>query len=194
MNVVPFRVASTVGAVLDAATELGYPATIKLGDERVLHKTEVGGIAVGVETSKQLESIARTMLDVGNGSALVQPTVSGEHAELILGIHRDRALGAFVLVGMGGVWTEIYDDVAVRQAGHINKAEARAMLESLSGYRLLAGARGRQALCLDAVIDAILILDAVAVEFECIESLDVNPLIVTGDSAIVVDAVVSIQQ
>jgi hypothetical protein len=108
--------------------------------------------------------------------------------EMILGLERHPELGMFILVGLGGIWTEVLDDVAVRPIG-LRKGEAEVMIRSLRGYRLLDGARGSVG-DVASVVRAIELLDCIGRRFgDAIQSVDVNPLIVTQSKAIVVDAV-----
>lgn len=172
-----------------AAARLGHPVVLKSGDPNALHKTESSGVHVGLETEEAVRKAAAGLGAVGDGSILVQEQVDGG-VELLLGVQTDAELGTFLLVGMGGIWTEILADVAIRPAGLL-EGEAEEMLRSLRSFRLLEGVRGAPPCDIDAVVDAINRLDALAVAYGAgLESIDVNPLIATPSGAIAVDCLV----
>lgn len=172
-----------------AATRIGPPVVMKCGDPAALHKTESSGVRVGLRSEEEVREAAESLSGMGDGSVLVQEQVIGG-VELLLGIQTDSELGTFLLVGMGGIWTEILNDVAIRPVGLL-EGEAEEMLRSLRSFRLLEGARGAAPCDLDAVVDAITRLDALAVAHgSLVESIDVNPLIATPTGAIAVDCLV----
>lgn len=171
-----------------AAVALGFPAVVKVGDETALHKTETGGVIVGLTGPDDVRRAARRLFNEGSSTLLVQRQVDG--VELILGLEVDPEAGPFVLIGLGGIWTEVFDDVAIRPVG-LREGEARQMLTELRAYPLLAGERGREPVDLDAVIHAIGCIDALGQAMGTeIRSLDVNPLMVSARGATVVDALV----
>ena len=172
------------------ATRIGFPVTVKIADRHVLHKTEVGGVRVGLASPEDVSQAAEELLAAGFEELLVQQMVGGAFHELIVGLQTDPALGRFVLVGLGGVWTEILDDAVAGLVGHIDRDVATGMVERLKGYETLLGARGGVRAHLDGVVDTILALDALASRFPQLRSIDVNPLMVTTDAAWVVDALI----
>ena len=110
--------------------------------------------------------------------------------ELVVGIKRDPQVGPVLLVGLGGVLVEIMRDTALALAP-VGKAEARRMLESLKGYKLLQGYRGTPAADLDAVCDAIARISEFAADFaDKVGEIDVNPLLARQDGAIALDALI----
>jgi len=120
---------------------------------------------------------------------LVQPMLK-VGVELVVGVKRDPQVGPVVLVGLGGVLVEILRDTALALAP-VGKAEARRMLESLKGFKLLQGYRGSPAVDLDAVCDAIARISEFAADFaDEVEEVDVNPLLARPEGAVALDALI----
>ena len=188
LQVADFAVVHQPQEALSEAERMGFPITVKLADKKLLHKTEMGGVRVGIRSPKELLTAAESLLE--KGPILVQRTITGEYAEIIVGLNSDPHLGKFVIVGMGGIWTEILDDAATWPVGHLNPNVAKALLSNLKGYSTLTGARGRSPLNLDGVVETILTIDAIAQEFPEIDSIDLNPLMVTQEAAWVVDSLI----
>lgn len=172
-----------------AAERLGYPVVAKLAGHEIAHKTERNGVVLNLADAAELRTATTRLLADSTGGVLVQEQVVGG-IELLLGIHNEPGLGSFLIVGLGGVWTELLDDVQIRAAG-LRDGEAEQMLRGLRGYRRLTGARNQRPIDVDAVVDAIGKLDALAVMLgSSVRSIDVNPLIATERGAVAVDALV----
>jgi len=188
--------AKTIAEAQDAAEEIGYPVAIKIIAEQISHKSDVGGVqlnlrnqaAVGVAFEDMMERIQHAYPQVKVDGALVQPMITGGR-ELILGGRQDPHFGPVVLVGLGGIFVEIFEEVNVRVAP-ITRSEAKAMLESLRGYSILTGARGHKPADIHAVVDAILRVSQLLVDFPEIQELDINPLRVfhEGEGCVALDA------
>ncbi len=189
LPVVESRHALSADAAAQAASELGYPVVMKVADPGLLHKTEVGGVLVGVKDAQAVVDGFNKLDAVAPGGVIVQPMMKGD-VELFAGFTNHEELGPFLIVGTGGIWTELFDDVCVRPVG-LAAGEARQMLESLKGYPLLRGVRGKPACDIDAVVALIEKLDAFAREFgDRIAAIDLNPIMVTPETAVIVDTVV----
>jgi hypothetical protein len=121
---------------------------------------------------------------------IVQKQLDG--VEILLGVQRDAHLGSFIIVGMGGIWTEVLDDVVIRPVG-LATGEAEEMVARLRGSALLLGARNTAPKAVGSLIRAIETLDDVATILgDRLREVDINPLIVTETTATAVDAVLSI--
>lgn len=184
------RVESADGA-LAAARELGYPVVLKaLG---LLHKSDAGGVVLGINDEEELErslsTMATSLSPAGYSVERMEPL--GEGVELIVGARRDRRFGPVALVGFGGVYAELLGDVAVALAP-IESGEAEELVRRLRGAPLLLGARGRPPLAIDATARALAALSRVAAAHPEIAELEVNPLLVTADDAIGLDARVAL--
>jgi len=184
---VPERAAMNAGEAVKAAGELGYPVVLK-ADGDIAHKTEAGAVKLDLRDADAVRAACAAMTVAKNGF-LVQPMVKGG-VELVVGIKRDAQVGPVLLVGLGGVLVEIMRDTVLALAP-VGLAEARRMLESLKGFKLLQGYRGTPAADLDAVCEAIVRISEFAADFpDEVEEIDVNPLLARPDGAIALDALI----
>ena len=181
------RTAHTVDDVLAAAAELGFPVVLKATAE--LHKSEAGGVALGLENEDALrEAFADLTSRLGPGELSVEQMAPvHEGVELVVGAKLDPRFGAVVLVGLGGVYAEILDDVAVALAP-VDEKDAERMLRSLRAAPLLLGARGRPPLDLSAAARAVAALSRAAAACPGLAELEANPLLVLRDGALGLDA------
>jgi acetate---CoA ligase (ADP-forming) len=183
----PARVVTTPDEAAEAAAELGYPVVLKaLG---LLHKSDAGGVVLGLRDEGAL---ARAVADLQ--ARLRPPAFSvermapvGDGVELLVGARWDRRFGPVVLVGLGGLYTEILRDVAVALAP-VDAAAAERLLLSLRAAPLLRGARGGPPVDTAAAAEAIECLSRVAASHPEIAEIEVNPLLVTADGALGLDA------
>jgi acyl-CoA synthetase (NDP forming) len=163
-----------------AARRIGLPVVLKLCSLDVIHKSDVGGVRLGLgdETAIAAAFDELAALAAGRGArfggVLVQAQVPAD-VEIIVGARHDPVFGPVVLVGLGGVLAELLDDSAVRLAP-VGADEARAMIRQLRGYRLLAGYRGRPAIDLAALAELVQAVSRAAVELPVAE-LDLNPVL-----------------
>ncbi|VIO71680.1 acetate--CoA ligase family protein [Bradyrhizobium ivorense] len=187
--VVGSRFVTSVNAAISAADEIDYPVVVKIGDTDVLHRTELSGVITNLRNAQEVSAAATKLFEAGSQVLIIQPYVR-EGIEMILGLQTDDVLGTFVLVGQGGIWTEIMDDAALRPAG-LRVGEPEQMLASLRVQRLLQGVRGAAALDIEALVDAVRRLDAIARSFgDQLRSIDINPLFVRENGVVAVDALV----
>src|SRR5258706_2382969 len=194
LRAVPERAAKHADEVVKAAAELGYPVVLK-ADGDVAHKTEAGAVKLDLRDEAALRAACAAMtaacatLRPPHAGFLVQPMLTGG-VELVVGVKRDPQVGAVLLVGLGGVLVEIMRDTALALAP-VGKQEARRMLESLQGFKLLQGYRGSPPADLDAVCEAIARISEFATDHAAeIEEIDVNPLLACRDGAIALDALI----
>ena len=179
-------------AAVDAAVRIGYPVVLKAADSAILHKTELGGVFLGLESNDEVRTAFRALRELGVKSVLVQRQVTGG-TELIVGLQTDPALGTFLLVGLGGVWTEVLEDVSIRPVG-LREGEVTDMLQELRGSRLLHGERGAAPVDLRSLVEAIERVDAFGVQFGAtVMSMDINPLIVTSTGSYAVDGLIMLR-
>ena len=180
-----------------AAARIGYPVVLKISSSRISHKSDVGGVTF-VANERQLdEGFERMLADVA--TALPDVTLDGvlveqvmDHGvEMIVGAHRDPTWGEFLLVGLGGLWTEVMKDIVVISAD-ADRQEIAASISSLRGFEVLSGIRGGEASDLEALIDAVERVGILLRATPAIIEIEVNPLLVfpTGGGTAVLDAVV----
>ena len=191
------RVARSAGEAAHAARTIGAPLAMKVLSPDIDHKTEAGAVALGVAVKRAADEhdslVARAVAhDAGAEirGTLLAPMVDG--FECILGVRRDPVFGPVVMVGSGGIFAEVLDDVAIRKAP-IDHAEAKRMIAELKGARLLEGTRGRPRCDVDALAGAVAALSRfAAAHADVVESVDVNPFVVLpeGEGGLALDALI----
>ena len=175
-----------------AAKKVGFPLVMKVVSPEILHKTDVGGVKVGVSKTSDVKDTFKDMYkrlskesDV-KGILLEEMVPSG--VELIVGIQNDPQFGPVIMTGMGGIMTEIMKDVSFRMLP-ITKSDALSMLEELRGVNLLKGFRGSEPIDMDMVCDMLVKIGTMAMDnADYINSIDFNPVVVYPKSYKVVDA------
>lgn len=175
-------VATTARAAADLADRIGYPVAVKLASTEIVHKTEVGGVKLGLgspdEVRAAFQGIRETLESRGNATAmqgvLVQPMLSGT-AEVLLGMTQDDVFGPVLAFGMGGIYVEILGDVAFRVVP-LTDVDAADMIREIRGYRLLQGYRGHPAGDVPALEEALLRLSRLVETIEIISEIDLNPV------------------
>ncbi|HEX6931759.1 MAG TPA: acetate--CoA ligase family protein [Streptosporangiaceae bacterium] len=175
--------------VLAAAARIGYPVVLKTDQPGVAHKSDAGGVILGVATPDELAAAYADLAARLGPAALVCETVP-RGTELALGLVRDPDLGPLIVVGAGGILVELIADRAVALPP-LSQDQAAALLAELKVGALLAGARGAAPSDLDAIARAITGLAGLACELgQDIDALDINPLICGPRGAVAVDALV----
>jgi acyl-CoA synthetase (NDP forming) len=174
--------AATMEEARAAAEQMGYPVAIKVISEQISHKSDVGGVQLNLRNGPAVEAAFEDMLkrihqsypEARIDGVLVQPMVTGGQ-ELILGGRQDPNFGPVVLIGLGGIFVEVLEEVSLRVAP-ITPKEAREMIDQLRGAPILKGARGHKPSDLQAVSEALLRLSQLLIDFPDILELDINPL------------------
>ena len=174
--------APTPEAAGEAAHKLGGPVVVKILSRAVTHKSEIGGVAVGVAASQVAERCRAMQAAAAAARAPIEGFLVQEQirdgVEMILGFHRDPQLGAAVLLGLGGIATELFDDTAIRLPP-LGARDAEAMIAELKSAALLHGFRGRPKADVAALADAILAFQAmVAALGDRLGEAEINPLFV----------------
>ena len=188
----------TPDEALVAARSIGRPVAIKVVSPDILHKTEVGGVALGVSPADAGERM-KAMAEKVHANApeariegyLVTPMLAGG-VECIVGVHSDPVLGPVVMFGLGGVTVELMKDVTSRLAP-VDEGDAHAMIRSVKGFPLLDGFRGRTPADIDALASAIVgISRLAAANADSVKTIEINPLLVLdkGQGVVALDAVV----
>jgi acyl-CoA synthetase (NDP forming) len=170
------------------ATKLGFPVVVKTSSESIAHKTEAGGVALNLRSEAEVTAAAKSMAPLGP-ELLVEKMVQGAVAELIIGIKRDPQFGLALVVGAGGILTELLKDTATLLLP-TNRAEITRALQGLRVWQLVQGYRGKKG-DTESVIQAIEAVAAFAAAHETtLEELDINPLFVLPQGALAVDALI----
>jgi len=184
--------AKTLADVRAAAKKLKYPVVLKACSDDTIHKTEKGLLAVNLASDKAVVDAFRTLKKrTGQnygGNFLVQEMVGG-HRELMIGMIRDGQFGPSVMFGLGGIFTEILEDVVFRVAP-LRKRDTLAMMRGIKGHKILSAFRGMPAVDLNLMSDSMIALGKIALDHPEIEQIDVNPLIIKGSRPVAVDALI----
>jgi 4-hydroxybutyryl-CoA synthetase (ADP-forming) len=181
---------------MDAAKQISYPLVMKIVSPDIIHKSDAGGVKVGIKTDDELRNSFRTITenalkyksDAKIKGVLVQEMVKSAK-ETILGASQDPTFGPVIMFGLGGIYVEVLKDVVFRIVP-IDEQEAINMVESIKTIKLLKGVRGEKSSDLKAISDSLQRLSQLVVDFPEIKEFDINPLLVLeeGKGARVVDA------
>ncbi|MDQ0189481.1 acetate--CoA ligase family protein [Alicyclobacillus cycloheptanicus] len=196
---VPGILAQSAAEAVDAAAQVGYPVALKVQSPDILHKSDVGGVALGLATAAEVRNAYRAichaaLLRVPNcrlDGVLVTPMRS-KGVEVLVGVVRDPLWGPVLAVGLGGIWVEALQDTRLRVLP-VDAGDIREMLHELRGYPLLRGGRGRAGVDEERLAAVIGQIAAVAVGLgERLEALEVNPLWAQGSQVEALDALISL--
>jgi acetate---CoA ligase (ADP-forming) len=189
------RLARSADEAAAAARELGFPVAMKIVSPQVVHKTDVGGIALGIADAaaaagaydRIVAAVWDAHPDARIDGVLVQRMVGRGGTETIAGMARDPAFGALLMFGLGGIFVEAIRDTAFRIAP-IDRRDAGRMIDGLRGAAILRGMRNLPPADRAALTDTLLAISRMAADLPAIAELDINPLIALSDGAIAVDA------
>jgi acetyltransferase len=192
---VPTRVARTADEAAAYAAEFGYPAVLKVFSETITHKTDVGGVKLDLPNAAAVQEAFRSIqLSVSSKAGerafqgvTVQPMVRLEGYELILGSNVDPIFGPVILFGSGGQLVEVYRDRALALPP-LNTTLALRLMELTRIYAALQGVRGRKAVNLEALKAVLVAFSELVVELPRIAEIDINPLVVSPDKLLALDA------
>jgi acetyltransferase len=187
--------AADADEAVKAAEGIGYPVALKVDSADVVHKSDEGGIALGLADGAAVKAAATEMLGKFAGARLFVQGQADPGTELIIGAAKDAPAGHVLMFGLGGVFVEALEDVAFALAP-LSAEEAGEMLGEIKGRAILEGTRGRPPVDRKAVADVLLRLSALVTDFPAIAELDLNPVFAygEGDGARVVDARVRVEK
>ena len=176
--------ATTLEAAITSADSVGYPVAMKVISKDIIHKSDAGGIALGLDNRKEVvaayEAIMRNcrahvphaMIEGVSISEMVRPGV-----EIIIGARRDVIFGPTVMVGLGGIYVEVMKDVSFR-ALPLDKKEIQTMVKEIRSYPLLLGVRGEAMKDINKLVEAIIKISAIIRRCKGITDIEINPLVV----------------
>ncbi len=175
-----------------------FPLVLKMASDRLLHKTEIGGVRLNISSMEELleafDSMRRRFEDTGAEGytgLLVEEQAPGG-VEIIAGLRNDEVFGPVLMVGLGGVYTDLFEDVAFRVLP-VEESDILRALQGLRSWPLLAGFRGGDPVRVEALVDTLAALARFGVEMASFyESMDFNPVIATPEGAVVADAKMSL--
>ncbi len=198
--VAPFALVDALEAAVEAADRIGYPVVLKVVAEKVIHKSDVGGVRVGIEHEEELRAAISAMLEEIPGRAgiaredidgfLVQKMVGGGR-ETIVGLTSDPGFGRLLMFGLGGIYVEALRDVVFR-VHPVNDLDANDMVSEIRGVKLLEGVRGEPPASREAIVNAIQRISLLASDHPEIEELDINPFLAFENGGVAVDGRISL--
>jgi len=184
------------------ANQIGYPVVMKIWSRDIIHKSDVGGVKLGIRNAQEamdafdlmMYRVPRKMPEAQILGVLVQQMCKGAR-EVILGMNRDPRFGPLMMFGMGGTMVEVMKDVSFYLAP-LTAGEAKQMLMSTRTYKMLQGVRGEEGVDIDAIAEGLQRLSQLVTEFPQIQELDINPYVVgpRGTVPIAVDARMSLEK
>ncbi len=189
-------IAHSADEAVTAAGQIGYPVVLKLRSPEILHKIDIGGVALDLKDAHAVRDAYETMLQRVRGHKLAG-RVDGvtlqrmmcpkDGLEMILGASKDPTFGPVIMVGLGGVATEVYSDHALGLPP-LNERLARNMVEALRCRPILEGYRGRPAVNIDHLIEVMIRFSCLIADYPEIREFDVNPLLATPEGVVALDA------
>jgi acetate---CoA ligase (ADP-forming) len=194
--------ATTEDEAARISAEIGLPVAMKISSPRIAHKTDVGGVEIGIHSEKEVRNAYRRIMenvtyylpDAPIHGIEVQNMVD-DGVEIIIGMSRDIQFGPLVVFGLGGIYVNLMEDVTFRLASALdNLEEARQMITETKAYTLLKGYRGKKTADIDALTNAILRTARLVTDFSEITEMDINPVRVHHQGATALDVKITIEQ
>jgi succinyl-CoA synthetase beta subunit len=181
---------------VSAAADLGFPVVLKACSPELMHKSERGCIELNLRSERDVREAYRRIIrsvDLELEGVLVQEMVQGQR-ELVVGLNRDPQFGPCVILGIGGMMTEVFQDTAFRMAP-FGAIEAKDMTEELRFKTILSAFRGQKSVDMDMLCRTLIAVGQIGLELETVSELDINPMIITPEGRVVaVDALVVLRR
>jgi len=184
-------VAGTEDEAVAKAAEIGYPVVLKGSGEELAHKTELDLIALDLKNEAEVREAFKKLTSTKGANVkevLVQQMVKGDR-ELVVGLTRDAQFGPCVMFGLGGIFTEILEDVSFRVAP-LTRYDAMDMMNDIKGKKILDAFRGKPAVDREALADLLIAVGQIGLDHDEVAEIDLNPLKLVGDKPVAVDALV----
>ena len=191
--VAEWRIAEDADGVVKAAQEIGFPVVVKAEAETIVHKSEMGGVAINLMDADAVRQAVETMSMVHKGpdlKFLVQKYLPAGK-EVIVGAKADDEVGHLIMCGLGGIYVEVFKDVAFKLSP-VTDVEAEEMLSSLKAAPLLKGVRGEKGVDRKRLIEIIQRVSQLVTDVPEIREMDLNPIIAYEEGVFVVDARMSL--
>ncbi len=194
INVLETRLATSRQEAITISKHLGFPIVLKIASPDILHKSDAGGVKLGLDTPEQVDKAYDQILKATSRKhpqARVQgisvQKMARPGVEVIIGMSKDTQFGPVIMFGLGGIWVEIMKDVSLRIAP-LSKKDAAEMIREIKGYPLLAGYRGQKPVDVSKLEEFILKLSSFAEQHPEVKEIDLNPIYAYDDGAVAVDA------
>jgi len=200
MPIPPFELAKSAEQASSVAQKLGYPIVLKIVSQDILHKTEAGGVLLGIQNPVEVRNGFSRIVDNArryNSEAKLEGVLVQRMAppgrEIIIGGLVDPQFGQTLMFGLGGVFVEVLRDVTLRIAP-IVKQDAQEMIREIKAYPILKGYRGQPPADEDAIVDILLRASDLMMENQEISQMDLNPVMIYDKGASIVDARMILQR
>jgi succinyl-CoA synthetase beta subunit len=180
------RLCHSVDEAVPAANGLGFPVVLKACSAELMHKSERGVIELNLRSEGDVREAYRRIIqgaDLELEGVLVQEMVAGQR-ELVVGLNRDSQFGPCVMLGIGGVMTEVFQDSVFRMAP-LDMAEAEDMAEELHFKNILGAFRGQKPVDMEMLCRTLIAVGQIGLELEAVSELDINPVIITPEGRVV---------
>ncbi|MFW6196267.1 MAG: acetate--CoA ligase family protein [Thermoplasmatota archaeon] len=193
------EVVNSIEECVNASKRIGYPVVLKIVSEDIVHKMDVGGIAIDLQNAEEVEEGYESIMSHVKrnkpeakirGISVAEMVEGGE--EVVIGGMTDPSFGPVVMFGLGGIYVEIFEDVEFRVAP-ISKDEAHRMMCDIDSYKLLTGARGQERRDLDALAEMISRVGALLYNLKDINDIDLNPVASLSNGAKALDVAISLK-
>lgn len=188
-------IARNADSAVAEARKMGFPVVLKASGENLLHKTEVGGIALNLKSEAEVRKESERLLSIpGCETLLVQEMVAG-HREFVCGLVRDAQFGPCVMFGIGGILTEVFQDVTFRVAP-VTAWDTQQMMRTIKNAKILESSRGQPACDIDSLAQILVSLGKIGLQYESVSSIDINPLVIRTEDGkpVAVDALISLEK
>ena len=167
--------------------DLAYPLALKVCSNKILHKTDLGGVKLNIQNNEELERIFKIFREKFSKEKFLVDQMEEKSVEIIIGLVQDPTFGLSIMVGIGGIYTELYEDVSFRVIP-IDRYDAEEMIEEIKGKKLLEGFRNIKA-NKELVVDLLLKVSKIGHELiDRVDQMDLNPVFVYEDKICVIDA------
>jgi acyl-CoA synthetase (NDP forming) len=194
LNVVDTRLATSKEEAIGIGDQFGYPVVVKIASKEVTHKSDAGGVKLGIQSSEELgnayDEIYASVADKFPKAAIDGVTVqqsARQGVEVIIGMFTDAQFGPVLMFGLGGIFVEVIKDVSFRIVPLAQK-DSKRMIREIKGYPLLEGYRGQERVDITILESIVLKLSEFIQQYPEIKEFDLNPIFAYCDGAVVVDA------
>jgi acyl-CoA synthetase (NDP forming) len=194
--VVPGILATDAQQAVDAALSLGFPVAMKIQASAILHKSDVGGVALNIASEDEVRrAFEAIMRNAGRAASMIDGVLVSPMRppgiELLVGIIHDASWGQALVIGLGGVWTEVFNDTSARVLP-VQRDEIARMLSELRAYKLLQGVRGKPPVNMEKLLDTIYNISRLAQAVQDrLDTLEINPLLLHGSHVEALDVLIS---
>lgn len=170
-----FALASSEKETIIKAKQIGYPLVLKTVSQKVIHKKDIEGVKLNIQNQKELEKAYQEIVENTKDKKVIIQKMIEQGQEIIIGMKRDQQFGPLIMFGLGGVFVEVLKDVSFGLAP-LTRNEAKEMVSSIKGYKILKGIRGEKEKDIDLIIDILLKISQLSFSFSQIKEIDLNPI------------------